>query len=128
MVVGKLGRKIYYQKQIGNVVFTRGEMSGCVIESTKEEDFATYVALRDLEPDAVEMLLLEYGEYAEDFTTCNGYRVNPATKKLEFSYPDADEKEPAQPPKYRPPLSHTVERLRQDNAALMMQLAQKGVL
>jgi len=33
----------------------------------------------------------EYGQYAQDFAESNGYRVNPETKKLEFSYPDSEQ-------------------------------------
>lgn len=116
--MNNLGRKIFYHLSTGNVVFTRGEMTGHVIESTTEQDYETYTALADFNPDTIGIILLEYGQYAEDFATCDGYRVNPDTKQLEFSYPDPGESEPDRPPVYRAPLTEQVAELEKENTHL----------
>lgn len=105
-------RRIYYDVLNGNklvqVVFF-----GFVTPSTVEQDIATYTALSERNRDSFDVLELEYGQYAQDFAECNGYRVNPQTKELEFSYPDPNE--PTAPPVYQEPLSKQVERLKQED-------------
>ena len=68
------------------------------------------------------MIQLEYGQYAQDFATCNGYRVNPDTLELEFSYPDPSQPEP-QEPVYQKPLSEEITDLKQAIAELTMLIA-----
>lgn len=118
----QIGRKIYFDKPTGNVLVDTGEYDGQVRESTTEEDFATYLALKGRVPESIGCLKLEYGQYAEDFTACNGYKVNPETFELEFSYPDPNETEP-QEPVYRKPLSEEVDELKQSIAELTILLA-----
>lgn len=86
--MNKIGRKIYYDKTTGNVIPDTGEMIGAVVETTADQDFETYRALKERVRDTVGVIQLEFGQYAEDFAQCNGYRVNPETLELEFSYPD----------------------------------------
>ncbi|MCM3040719.1 hypothetical protein M3201_13530 [Paenibacillus motobuensis] len=93
----QIGKKIYFEKATGNVIVDTGERSGFVRETTQEEDFAAYQALAERVPDTVGCLQLEYGQYSQDFAECNGYRVNPETLELEFSYPDPGETEPTEP-------------------------------
>lgn len=114
-----IGRKIYYDKATGNVIVDTKEHSGFVIKTTKEQDFETYVQLSERNPETVGLLELEYGQYAEDFAEANGYRVNPETLELEFSYPDPND--PEQPPVFQRPLSVEVEELRQENILLKAQ-------
>jgi hypothetical protein len=107
----KIGRKIYYDKLTGNVILDTGERFGAVVETTIEQDFQAYRALSERNPETVDWIQLEYGQYAQDFATCNGYRVNPETLELEFSYPDPNE--PEAPPVYRKPLSEEIAELKQ---------------
>lgn len=107
----RIGRKIYWDKATGNVLVDTGERSGSVRETTQEEDFAAYQALAERVPDTVGCLQLEYGQYARDFADCNGYRVNPDTLELEFSYPGPGETESTEPV-YRKPLSVEVDELK----------------
>lgn len=107
----EVGKKIYYDKVTGNVLIDTGELSGYVRETTREEDFITYKALADRVPETVDMIQLEFGKYRGDFAECNGYRVNPITLELEFSYPDPGDSEP-QEPVYRKPLSVEVDELK----------------
>lgn len=118
----QIGRKVYYEKSSGNVIVDTGERSGSVRESTVDEDFASYVALSERVRETVDYIQLEYGQYAQDFAECNGYRVNPETKTLEFSYPDPNA--PEEPPVYRAPLSEEVARLQAENVDLMLALTQ----
>jgi hypothetical protein len=115
-------RKIYYELANGNVIVDTGERSGDVVETTTEQDFASYAALAARIPEAVGFLQLEYGQYAEDFATCNGYRIDPDTEKVLFSYPDSTE--PGLPPVYQRPLSETVAAMETENTALKLALAE----
>lgn len=109
-----IGRKIYWDKATGNIVVDTGERSGFVRETTLDEDLTAYQALAERVPDTVGCLQLEYGQHGRDFAECNGYRINPETFELEFSYPDPGETEPTKPtePVYRKPLSIEVDELK----------------
>ena len=113
----QIGRRIYYELSTGNVLVDTGERSGAVVETTQEQDFASYAALAERVPETVGLLELEYGELAEDFAQASGYRVDLETGELVFSYREPGE--PEAPPVYRPPLSQQVEELRADNLTLM---------
>ena len=99
----QIGRRIYYDKITGNVIVDTGERQGHVVQRTLEQDIQTYNALSERNAETFGVLELEYGQYAQDFAESNGYRVNPETKELEFSYPDPNEPEVEQP--YQAPLS-----------------------
>lgn len=116
----QIGRKIYYEKLTGNVLVDTGERCGSVVETTIEQDFEIYAALKERLPEAVGVMQLEYGQFQQDFTECNGCRVNPETLLLEFSYPNPLEPEAIL---YRVPLSQEVIELQQRTADLEMALA-----
>ena len=118
----KIGRKIYYDKATGNVLVDTGEMMGAVVETTVDQDFETYQALKERVRDTVGVIQLEYGQYAQDFAQCNGYRVNPETLELEFSYPDPNVTEP-QEPVYQKPLTEQLKETQQAVAELTLLLA-----
>lgn len=120
-MISQIGRKIYYDKSTGNVILDTGEMMGAVIETTIEQDFETYQALKERVRDTVGVIQLEYGQYAADFAECNGYRVNPETLELEFSYPDPNTTEP-QEPVYQKPLSEELKETKQAIAELTLLL------
>lgn len=103
----KIGRRIYYDVSTGYVIVDTGERQGYVVETSVEGDIAKYKALSELVREAFDYVELEYNQYAQDFAECNGYRINPETKELEFSYPDPNEEEP-QEPVYQAPLSEVV--------------------
>lgn len=117
----RIGRKIYFDKSTGNVILDTGEKMGAVIETTIDQDFETYQALKERVRDTVGVIQLEYGQYADDFVQCNGYRVNPETIELEFSYPDPNATEP-QEPVYRKPLSEELDETKQAVAELTLLL------
>lgn len=99
-----LGKRFYFEKITGNIILEIGERIGSWVETTVEQDFQTYKELAERVDDTVDMIQLEYGQYAQDFTECNGYKVNPETLAIEFSYPEPSDPEP-QEPVYQKPLS-----------------------
>lgn len=120
--MNKIGRKIYYDKATGNVIVDTGEKVGAVVDTTINQDFETYQALKERVRDTVGVIQLEYGQYAADFAQCNGYRVNPETLELEFSYPDPNATEP-QEPVYQKPLTEQLKETQQAVAELSLLLA-----
>ncbi|MBU5441198.1 hypothetical protein [Paenibacillus sp. MSJ-34] len=118
----KIGRRIYFDKSTGNVIVDTGERSGHVVETTNEHDFEVYTALTERNRETVGVLELEYGQYAEDFAACNGFRVNPETLELEFSYPNPDD--PETPPAYRKPLSEELEETKERITDLELTIAE----
>jgi hypothetical protein len=119
----RIGRKIYYDKATGNVILDTGEKMGAVIETTVDQDFETYQVLKERVRDTVGVIQLEFGQYAQDFAQCNGYRVNPETLEIEFSYPDPNATEP-QEPVYQKPLTEQIEELRQENLTTLLALTE----
>ncbi|WP_449602819.1 hypothetical protein [Paenibacillus sp. Marseille-Q9583] len=119
----EIGKKIYYDKVTGNVLVDTGERSGSVVETTREQDFEAYKALAERKPESIGLIELEYSEHREDFDACNGYRVDPITGELEFSYPDPNEKpDEPQEPQYIEPLSIQVAAMKSQNTLLKAQL------
>lgn len=110
----KIGRRIYYETKTGNIILNTGEERGYVKETTVEEDIETFKVLSERNRDTFDYIELEYGEYAQDFAECNGYRVNPETKELEFSYPDPNEPDEDQELFYQEPLTEQIKILGQD--------------
>ena len=111
----QVGSRIYFDKTTGNVILHVWERSGGVFETTVDSDFIRYTALAERVPETVGHIQLEYGQYAQDFAECNGFRVNPETLALEFSYPDPNL--PEQPTVYQKSLTEQNEELRQQLAA-----------
>jgi hypothetical protein len=105
----QIGRKIFYDKTTGNVITDTGERQGAVRDTTIEQDIATYKALSERNRDTIEVLFLPFGARKQDFAKCNGYRVNPETRELEFSYPS--ESEP-QEIVYQKPMSEEIKELK----------------
>ena len=106
----KIGRKIFYELVTGNIIVDTGERQGSVVATTVEQDIATFTALSERNSDTFDVIELAFGEYAQDFAECNGYRVNPATKALEFSYPDPEN--PEAPKVFEAPLTEQIKLLK----------------
>lgn len=96
----QIGRKLYYDKLTGNIIVDTGEMSGDVRAYTISQDITNYKVLSQRERSTFDVLELDYGQYAEEFATGKSFRINPTTKKLEFS--DALPIEPGIPPTPKP--------------------------
>jgi len=121
-----IGRRIYYDLSTGNIIQDTGERSGHVVPTTVEQDFRSYAALAERVPETVGVLELEYGQYAQDFAECNGFKIDVSGPEpvLVFSYPDPDE--PDAPPVYRKPLTDEIAEMKQAVAELTILLAQVG--
>ena len=77
----EIGRKIYYELSTGNVLQDCGERSGSVIETTQEQDFASYVSLSQRVPSTVGVIQLTYGQYADKFGVYY-YSINTTTNAI----------------------------------------------
>jgi len=119
----KVPLRIYYDKQIGQVLQMTGNFidEGIQQYETIEEQIQKYTKLSERNRDTFDVLELPYGAYAEDFAQCNGYRVNPETLELEFSYPDPNETE-QQEQVYQKPLTEQLKETQQAVAELALLL------
>lgn len=116
----QIGAKIYYEKSTGNVIVKIGQATGEVMETTQEQDFATYSMLAERVPDTVDMIQLEYGAYESDYDAGGIIsRIDLETLEPLFTYPDPTDQETPQEP--RPPLSKQVDALIQENTLLKAQ-------
>lgn len=120
----EIGRKLYFDKITGSIIVDTGERQGHVRETTIEEDFSIYKALHERVPETIGVSQLEYGQYTQDFMECNGYRVNPETLQIEFSYLDPNLPPEEQEPEYRKPLSEEVKELREETMGLQTAMAE----
>jgi hypothetical protein len=103
-----IGRRIYFELSTGNVILDKGEMQGSIVPTTIEQDIENYIVLQERVRESYDYIELPYGQYAQDFHECNGYRINLETRDMEFSYPTG---EPNQEPVFRTPLSTQVQEL-----------------
>lgn len=106
-----IGKRLYYDKKTGLIIQETAEQIA-YFETTGgsiEQDVLNLTNLSERNRDTFDVIELEYGQYMQDFAECNGYRINPATKEIEFSYPDPNQ--PEQPPVYQKPLSEQIKSL-----------------
>jgi hypothetical protein len=118
----QIGIRIYYEISTGNPIQKTEERQGTVVETTYAQDSESYYPLFGRDPSTVGVIQLSFGQYAQDFAECNGYKVDisGAEPTLVFSYPIPGE--PEAPPVYQPPLSEEVAALKVDNAHLTTRL------
>jgi hypothetical protein len=112
----KIGRKIYYDLATGNIILDTGERQGSVVETTIEQDIATFTALSERNRETFDVIELPFGAYQQDFAQCNGYRVNVETRELEFSYPDPNE--PDAPQVFQKALTEQIKELKAQDETL----------
>ena len=121
-----IGRKIYYEKTTGVVLYDTGERVGeNIVDSTVEEDFKYALELRNKDPENVGVLKLEPHQYNQEFAECVAYRVNPDTLEMEFGYRYGE-----QPSEYDEPFSKKIaqlaERSKAVEDALLQMMIEKG--
>lgn len=116
-----IGRRIFFDVLTGRVIAMSGETRGNFTPTNAEQDIANFKSLTELNSNAFDYIELPFGAYAQDFAECNGYRVNPETKELEFSYPDPNE--PEEPPVYEKPLSEQIKELELKTDEAIMELS-----
>ena len=99
----KLGTKIYYLISNGNVILDTGDMMGCVVETSFDEDYNNYTDLSKYAKDSIGCIKLEYGELGKLLADhkANSFKVDISSQphKLVFEWIDYDTGEPGEPPK-----------------------------
>lgn len=81
-----IGRKVYYDKNTGNIILITSEMCGDVKETTIKEDFMIYKALSERNPETVGCIKLEYGQYREEFMNATSISVDTKTEQIIFNF------------------------------------------
>jgi hypothetical protein len=117
----EIGRRIFFDKVTGEVILDIQPQNGII--ASVERNIEQFKVLSERNRETFDVLELPYGAYAEDFAQCNGYRVNPETLEIEFSYPDPNATEP-QEPVYQKPLTEQIEELRQENITTLLALTE----
>lgn len=106
-----IGKKIYYEKSTGNVILTIPENPNRnAVPTTKEQDFQIYPILSARNPDSVDFIQLEYGQYQAEFQSASSWSVDVETKEILFEFP-----------KRVPPLTDEIELLKQENILLKVE-------
>lgn len=101
--MNQIGSKIYYLISNGNVILNTGDMMGCVVETSIDEDYNNYTDLNKYAKDSIGCIKLEYGELGKllEEHKANSFKVDISSQphKLVFEWIDYDTGEPAPPPK-----------------------------
>ena len=109
----EIGTKIYYLKSNGNIIIETGDMMGCVVETSFDEDYNNYTDLSKYAKESIGCIKLEYGELGKLLADhkANSFKVDVSSQphKLVFEWIDYDTGEPGEPPK-------TVEELIKEEA------------
>ena len=99
----QIGSKIYYLISNGNVILESGDMIGCVVETSFDEDYNNYTDLSKYAKDSIGCLKLEYGELGKllEEHKANSFKVDVSSSphKLVFEWIDYDTGKPGEPPK-----------------------------
>lgn len=99
----EIGTKIYYLKSNGNIIIETGDMMGCVVETSFDEDYNNYTDLSKYVKESIGCIKLEYGELGKllEEHKANSFKVDVSSQphKLIFEWIDYDTGEPAPPPK-----------------------------
>jgi hypothetical protein len=84
--MNRIGRKIYYDKTSGNVLVVISEMVIFSEDTTIEQDIQNYTILTGRTRSSFDVIQLPFGELVDEFAKATSYRVNPATREIEFNY------------------------------------------
>lgn len=99
----QIGSKIYYLISNGNVILDTGDMMGCVVETSFDEDYNNYTDLNKYAKDSIGCIKLEYGELGSllEEHKANSFKVDISSNphKLVFEWIDYNTGEPGEPPK-----------------------------
>lgn len=114
--------RAYYDKLTGNGLTWYALTSELYRIPTFEEDYQSFIDLSRRNADTIGWIDFENGEYYQDFLQSNGFRVDPETLELEFSYPDPNATEP-QELVYQKPLTEQLKETKQAVAELTLLLA-----
>ena len=99
----QIGSKIYYLISNGNLILNTGDMMGCVVETSFDEDYNNYTDLSKYAKDSIGCIKLEYGELGKllEEHKANSFKVDISSQphKLVFEWVDYDTGMPGEPPK-----------------------------
>ncbi len=99
----EIGTKIYYLKSNGNIIIESGDMMGCVVDTSFDEDYSNYTDLSKYAKDSIGCIKLEYGELGKLLAEhkANSFKVDVSSQphKLVFEWIDYATGEPGEPPK-----------------------------
>ena len=99
----EIGTKIYYLISNGNVILESGDMMGCVVETSFDEDYNNYTDLSKYAKESIGCIKLKYGELGKLLADhkANSFKVDISSQphKLIFEWIDYDTGKPGEPPK-----------------------------
>ena len=99
---------IYYEIETGDVILTIPEKNNFgAVETTKEQDFIMFDVLQARNPETIDFIQLEFGQYQSDFQTARSWKVEVKTRQVLIEYPS-----------FSTPLSTMVEQLQQESEKL----------
>lgn len=101
--MNQIGSKIYYLISNGNVILNTGDMMGCVVETSFDEDYNNYTDLSKYAKESIGCIKLEYGELGKLLADhkANSFKVDVSSSphKLVFEWIDYDTGKTGEPPK-----------------------------
>lgn len=81
-------RKVYYDKDTGQVIMSYGYSEQGFVITTLIQDYYTFKELNNRHIDQIGLIELEEDNYDEDFRLCgNNIQVDLVTKEFTFNYP-----------------------------------------
>lgn len=75
----EIGRKIYYGKSNGVVIWDKGEMFGNVVPTTLDQDKTASPVLTMLDTTELGICQLAFGGYTTEFLTCKAWKIDTVT-------------------------------------------------
>ena len=81
-----VGRRIYFLKINGTVIYNTGNSYGFVKEHNFDEEYDILIDLKKYKKDAIDFIDLKYNEFETEFRECTGYHVDVAKKEIIFEY------------------------------------------
>lgn len=126
----RIGTKIYYLKNSGNIISETGDMMGCVVKTSFDKDYENYTELKKYDKQAIGCIQLEYGELSKLLVEhkANSFKVDVSSSphKLVFEWIDYDTGKPAEPPKTMEELiKEEADKVRLEYAIAVAELTEK---
>lgn len=101
----EIGRRIYFDKLTGNVLYDSGESTGSVVRLTVEEEIPLVKVLSERVRESFKVIELDFSEFSSDFKEATSYKIDTDTEEILFNYESVEDR-----PKYTEPLSKEVAR------------------
>jgi hypothetical protein len=76
------GRKIYFKKATGEILYDTGEKQGDVVATSFNDDYAAIPQLKQLAKTEIDFIALEFGERRDEFQNIGKMTVDTAKKTL----------------------------------------------